>query len=669
MALKRVSDDFVPPEKGGAPTLRRDTGQYGTPSWAENYAKSISDDSQQSWLGSAARGFNRPFEKLAHGVVDPIASLFSDNWAQKADQQKLKEAYELKKAREQNPSSATAGEFLGNVGLSLPFMYGGGGVANKVASEAPKWLTRLAGGGAGLGLMGALSDPEKGGTRAQGALEEGLLGLAGGAVGEALGPAFKAARKIPNIKEGIYAQGGLKDPILASMLKRLSPEELEKGVAASKSAKELGLTLTPAEATGSAPMANLEAELGVNLGNERRLIDFKEGQRKLQQRSVDSLLDDISKKGTTSYAEKGRDLAQGYLDKLLKNAQEESNPFYRKADFDRVGKVTLDKNLKPQNETLNNLLKDSNIDDSYQYVTKSKKYKTDLEGYSPDSIKVLQQTKINLDEKIADAAEKGRNNDVRIFTKSKNKLLDEMTKASSNYSKANKIYEEAIIPLEKLKKGELGKLSRMEDVTLQNFTKNLFDSNETNKEVLNQVRDIMYKEDPEVWNALIRNEMQRRIKNAPQATKYGNPGTGFYNSVLVKDKDMFKQALSNNPSAARKLDLMHDAFKNVINPKSARSESALTKTSMNKSRSDTQEIKRLINKVINGKYDDTAIDIITSPTWDSEIARISAIKNKDTKTRAVLDFLEDVTNKGGKSILGKAPIKETLTPSDTNQGI
>lgn len=123
-------------------------------------------------------------------------------------------------------------------------------------------------------------------------------------------------------------------------------------------------------------------------------------------------------------------------------------------------------------------------------------------------------------------------------------------------------------------------------------------------------------------------------------------GTTMYKALEDKTKfDKLLHSLRNVPQAQDQLKDMQRIFKNLINPPSVRTASHLAKTSMDKSRSSSQElIRALKEKLTAGKYDKAAVELITNPDWASQLNKIKKVSGFEKKLSKTLDLLGKATS-------------------------
>lgn len=133
-------------------------------------------------------------------------------------------------------------------------------------------------------------------------------------------------------------------------------------------------------------------------------------------------------------------------------------------------------------------------------------------------------------------------------------------------------------------------------------------------------------------------------------------GTNFYNKFLKNDENFakLKSSLHNVPEAQQKLDDMKLVFQDLINPQTARTGAALTKTGMTQGRNPIYAFKDEMNKLNGQRYDKSAIELITNPHWDEEFRRIMDMDNKAERAISFTNLLSKLSSSGIASSLTKA---------------
>lgn len=182
----------------------------------------------------------------------------------------------------------------------------------------------------------------------------------------------------------------------------------------------------------------------------------------------------------------------------------------------------------------------------------------------------------------------------------------------------------------------------MDDRQVKNISKVIFDPAQTDIKVMRQLRDKISKENPDAWNSIVRNEMERRLDNTDSG------GSSFYSKVLKSDRafNQFVVATEKIPGATQKLNDMRAVFKNLINPVTPRTASRLSKSSLDVPRNTYDAATKAARNFTGGKYDKAAIDLITSNKWDKELAKIKATKNNIQRAQLYANLFSKISTVG-----------------------
>ncbi len=164
-----------------------------------------------------------------------------------------------------------------------------------------------------------------------------------------------------------------------------------------------------------------------------------------------------------------------------------------------------------------------------------------------------------------------------------------------------------------------------------------------------ELTDKMDQLSPEYANA--RALAQRDIVSNKMQTALNDKdirGTNFYNKFLKNDNtfNKLRSSLSNVPEAQKKLDDMKMVFGDLINPQTARTAAALSKTGMTQGRNPFNAIGDMIKNFNGGNYDKAAIKLITDPKWDSEFKNIMDMKDKNSRSFRFANFLSKLSSSG-----------------------
>jgi hypothetical protein len=129
-------------------------------------------------------------------------------------------------------------------------------------------------------------------------------------------------------------------------------------------------------------------------------------------------------------------------------------------------------------------------------------------------------------------------------------------------------------------------------------------------------------------------------------------GMNMYNVLKDKNKfDKLQKNLRGVPDAQKRLDDMRVAFKNIITVPTARTASALEKTSMTKPRNDVGSMMITLKEALTaGKFDKDAVELLTNPKWEKQLDDLA---NKATPTEKRISKFIDLLGKVGAQGMAK----------------
>jgi len=546
-------------------------------------------------------------------------------------------------ALENAVAGGVGAQFLGTAGKYIPKAFGAGkGAISQGLQKVglPEGAANILGGSAltgALGYGGAKASNEFLGTE----LNPGNVGLAAASL---YGP-YSLAK--PIVKAGTelakdYTAKAFGFPE-SSIVKKVLPgynryqakdmtsnqmARVSEALKRYEAGKKVGSNLTAAEATGSPALARAQGTLGKSDQGAAKLEDFTFKEYENQKNAIEGLFRSISPKN--KYVnDKAQKVALDILSDERIALQNKASPIYEEA---------FKKNLT--DKQFMQMMKNPKIASTYKNVWKNKNYSDYLQGSDPKSLKVFQLVKEDLDDEIEKLFLGGARKESGRLREIKNKMVSEMDSISPEYKQARGIYSADMPDIELLEESNLAKISDLKQNQLKNLTKILFDPSQTDPKMLSQIRDKFKSKDNDVWNQLVRNEMER-ILSASKQNKIGKSGTAFYNTILSDDNkyNQFYQALKNNPSAQQKLAQMKEAYKYLINQRTVASSAELAKSSLEAPRSTLEAVDKAIQKATSGVYDKKAIEIITSDKWVKEFEAIQKIKSQKIKAYKILNLL------------------------------
>lgn len=450
---------------------------------------------------------------------------------------------------------------------------------------------------------GGLSGAAIGGTQ----FTEGDKGFEAG-VGAAIGST------IPGIFSGGKALVDAAVPFLgkvtSNLLKKVGGDELLRSTLKRVEAgKRLGLDLTPAEASGSGQLAEIQGRAGISPKGGKILERAGKTRQEQGEASIRKFLFGISPEGSSAN-EAVRTTAKKIVGDEVHAMQKAAKPFYEKARTDLV----------PEAE-LKNLMTDPVIKKGYDDIFKDVAALKESKDAPLNSIQMLHLAKVKIDREInkevtSRAPDAFR---IKVMTESKNDLLNVADTFSPDYQKGRAIYEEGSPAIEKLQGSPIGRIANLSDDRIKNVSQVLFDTAQTDPKVIRKMARRFSEEDPEAWRRVIRNEMERRLDQvgADRTT------STFFNQILKKDRDfkLFFSATEGMPGTRKALVDMRRAFKDLIPPERGVKASAFRASqSLDQKRNFIDAAKSEITALGINRRDKAIAEIITNPRWHEELA-------------------------------------------------
>lgn len=593
----------------------------------------LPDNTRLTPLQSGLAAFSGAIDETGHGLQQRVANLLGlDTWAAKNDQAARQNRRVSQMAQEQNPGSAFAGGVLGGAASSLPFAAVG---AIPGAGALPAWALRAAEGAAWGESQYRTPDESR-------ALNVGVPAAAGAIMPPVLGAAGKTAKDIFKRATGKPKASIAKDILKQEGASKGYQEKLANTAKERvKAGKEVGVDLTPAEATGSPKTAQKQATVGRTPEGAGKLEEFyrgKGGRYAQENKAVDDFFKTLGvnpKNVSADTARAIRKTATDIIDEQKIAREKASKPIYKKAYKDSIPEKASKK-----------LMQDEVIANAAQTVEKNPAYREAAKKIKPNSIEYWDLVKKRIDADIAAASGRGDAEMVRLLQMSKSKLIREADKYSPMYKSARGVYGSESEVLKELTDTNLGKISRLPDVKLKAVSSLLFDPKEIDPKTLNTIRGNLLKNNKQVYyDALAQNMKEKMDTVARSATKRELPA--FYKSILAQDKtyNMYKDALKQNPSALRRLEAMKKAFPDLGGDFTPKTAAGLEKTGMTNSR---DLMKGLYLKLAKGGlYDATAVEFITNPKWAEQADKILAQPEGIKKTAALVQLLTKISQSEG----------------------
>jgi hypothetical protein len=128
------------------------------------------------------------------------------------------------------------------------------------------------------------------------------------------------------------------------------------------------------------------------------------------------------------------------------------------------------------------------------------------------SLRQLQKAKFEIDEMLEAFGENALGNTTKREVLGIQKaLVKQMELASPGYKAANEQFKRLSPAVAELQDSILGSISKLDDVSLKNVSRRIFDVTESNPAVVRKAKQIIDQVDPGAWDDLLRVELQRRI--------------------------------------------------------------------------------------------------------------------------------------------------------------
>lgn len=301
-----------------------------------------------------------------------------------------------------------------------------------------------------------------------------------------------------------------------------------------------------------------------------------------------------TEKGAQLLYERGKERTgseENAIENLFSNVfpkalEEQKNALYKSAESIEIPKEKLE------------ALKDNEIfKTALARVRKEPVYKEKLKGVPENSIQYLNQVKEAMDDMIEKAPKK----EGSIIRETKNKMLETLDTVSPAYKEGRQLAERGIV------RREIEDLFNKKDETGTNLFKTLL----SNKKDYRELQD--------------RFKRLESTANTPEQVK-------------------------SMKTAQQQLEDMRLIFGRLINIPTAKTAEALSRSSMSKGRAPFDEAIRRFKEVLSGgKYDRTAVELITNPKWADELHKLKEI----TKTQKLIGAFHNLLGKAGAQAIAQ----------------
>lgn len=591
----------------------------------------------QSHGEAAATSFNAPFQRVAHGLMQPAleSGYLGENIKRSSENVARRREQDIERQSVKHPVSSVLGSLGGHVAMNLPLMTGGAMLASRFmpgASSTANIFKNILGGGTG-GAAGGFSEyREPGESRLFKTLQGGLAGALLGGVAPVI-----TSGGAKDLLKFAKKQMGNKALVAEDVFEGLSNLERKEMLKRQKQAQKVGIQLTPAEASGNPILAEFEGTIGRTPESKKELVHFKGGQKEKQKQAVDNFLESVSpEKGAPE--KKITSAASKIINEKKEALRLEAEPFYEAAKLETINP-----------NKFNSLLRDSNIQHSYTRVLKSPVYASDLEKLPKNSIGVLDLVKRNLYDREQALFAKGKTDQASRIAEARRNLTSAMDEVSPTYKKARGIYTEDMPAIKELEESTIGQISKMKGKDLDKVSSTIFNRNMA-QERFEDIRNKISAEDPEAWSLLVKNAFERAMKQSKNLGKTKNYGSEFHN--IIADQNTYDKLYSalkmpgipGKSPQQKQLEIFKDTLTHLINKRSVKTAAGQAETKVAKPRSTGEYAEKFARMLTGGKYDKAAVEIITDPNWHLHVPA-SVSKSEVPKGKELVDVLEYLTGK------------------------
>lgn len=339
--------------------------------------------------------------------------------------------------------------------------------------------------------------------------------------------------------------GGAKALAERSLVRDVGTLNVQRARDILNKAQQQGIQLTPAEITDLASLMGQQKVLGNIPASSRTMKEFYENREVQQiQPAVEDFLTKISPISDVSVAgARGQQALLAAREQLEKQREAITEPFYQQAF---ASSVPVD--VAPVVSSIDSMLKTAKGDQRATLMRIKDLLYTDkprlnqageqvTERVLDDRLPALQNAKFMIDKMFKEETVTAMDKKIQseLFN-IKDKLVQQMGKDNPDYLVANRVFENASIPINEFDTSKAGlSLTALSRDNLNQFASRLFESNSV--PAIKYARDQILKTDPEAWNAVSRAYIQQTWEKAlaPAAGQRGikiDTGNTWQNLLL-----------------------------------------------------------------------------------------------------------------------------------------
>jgi hypothetical protein len=331
--------------------------------------------------------------------------------------------------------------------------------------------------------------------------EEVALAAALGGVAETVVPAIQSIRQSRQASKLDVARGEI-----AETVERIRPAR--EAQAAVQEATGVEVPLFQAQQTLQ-PSTLLKQRLVPQLdAGAKKAAASLEQQNKQAFDATSELINTIAPAEVVATgARRFRTAAQTALEAGKQRRSEAVRPLFEEA-LNAGGDV----DLKPVTDLVEESLRDApKTGKIASNINKVKDLLVGEAGKKP-TLRQLQKAKFEIDDMLEAFGENALGNTTkREVLQIQQTLVDQMEQASPLFKSANEEFKRLSPAVTELQDSIIGAVSKVDDTSLKNISRRIFDVAESNPQVVRNARAVIDKVDPGAWDDLMRTEFQRRF--------------------------------------------------------------------------------------------------------------------------------------------------------------
>lgn len=332
----------------------------------------------------------------------------------------------------------------------------------------------------------------------------------------------------------------------------VNPDSAFNGVEAQETkqaADTLGLPLSKAETTMAKGDLDQERTLRGLPGSSDKFNEADQIRNPKIRQAVTDFMDNIAPSSAVPTAAADvRAAAKGAINTAENDRAAAAQPHYDASNPQTISQESYD-----------TLMKNPVIEDTWKKIQSDTVYKGALDGVAPNSGQALHAIKTSLDDQIGAASRAGEKFRASQLINTKNNLLNTLEEQVPEYNVARQTFRDNSGPVNQLQNSIIGKVADTKDTQLKTVARTLFDPAESDPKVLQQAMNAIKQQNPDAWNAILRNHIQSQFENMKVSTQNGASfGKAFANQFMgtEKKREMLSMALRDNPEALENFKLL-----------------------------------------------------------------------------------------------------------------